>query len=150
MNRLSEKVYVSGLPSRWPKITRIPMLLANQIAGANRMKGDLYVLERGTSHNQSTNRCRFIAVAVATCWRWVFTKPRYRVRRIPNAKTACEMVPSTPARLLYRAVKSSVCCRWRAACRANCCACGCNVSSRGPVLLRVHRVRMAHPAQSFL
>ena len=48
-------------------LPREMMLLANQIAGANRAKGDLYVLERGTSHNQSTSRCRLMAVAVAMC-----------------------------------------------------------------------------------
>jgi hypothetical protein len=93
----------SGRPLAWPITTfEVPgvcsgsMLLANQVERANRAKGDRQVIERGTSPNHSTNCCRLMAAAVARCWRWVFTTSRYWVRRIPEAKTAWEMVPSTP------------------------------------------------------
>ena len=41
------------------------LLLAHEAASAHRVKGDVYVFERGTSHIQSIQRCRLMAVAIA-------------------------------------------------------------------------------------
>ena len=38
--------------------------------------------------------------AMQTCWSAVFAGPMWRLRCIPKARTPCESVPSTPARLL--------------------------------------------------
>jgi len=51
------------------------MLLANYAASAHRAKCAVDIFERGTSHNQSIQRCRLIAVAIAMWCRWVLTVP---------------------------------------------------------------------------
>src|SRR5262245_21262805 len=66
-------------------------------AGARAAKREGRVVARGRSSSHATIRSTFIAAAMATCCIWVFGKPRYRVRRNPNARTPCESVPSTPA-----------------------------------------------------
>jgi hypothetical protein len=84
-----------GRPLAWPITTcEVPgvysgsMVLANHVERATRATGDREVIARGTSPHHSTHGCRFMAAAVARGWRWVLTMPRYRVRRIPEAKTA--------------------------------------------------------------
>ena len=42
------------------------MLLAHYAASTNRAKWDVDVFARGTPHNQSIQRCRLMAVAIAT------------------------------------------------------------------------------------
>jgi hypothetical protein len=55
----------------------IKMLLANsQAAGARATKREVWVWEWLGSVNQVTSRTRFIAIAISTCWSWIFGKPR--------------------------------------------------------------------------
>ena len=68
--------------------------------GASAAKREVRVVARGVPANHATSRSTLIAVAIATCCKCVFSKPRYRVRRMPNARTPCESVPSIPARRL--------------------------------------------------
>src|SRR5919109_4812922 len=69
-------------------------------AGASAAKRELRVLARGRSSSHATRRSILIAAAIATCCKWVFATPQYRVRRRPKARTPWESVPSTPARRL--------------------------------------------------
>ena len=56
---------------------------------------------RGSSASQLLTRTKVMAVAVRICGRGVLTRPMYRARRSPKARTACDRVPSTPAHLAY-------------------------------------------------
>src|SRR5215213_1213445 len=56
------------------------------------------VRARGTPSSHRTTREAFIAAAVQTCCSPVLARPTYRLRRRPKARTACESVPSIPAR----------------------------------------------------
>src|SRR6266516_655480 len=62
-------------------------------------KWEIRVLATAGSSNQAKTRTMLIAVAHARCWRWVLARPSYRLRRIPNARTPCDIVASIPARL---------------------------------------------------
>ena len=66
--------------------------------GASAAKREVRVLARGRSSNHATSRSRFIAAAVATCWKCVFSSPRDLARRRPQLRTPWDSVPSTPAR----------------------------------------------------
>src|SRR5712691_4666905 len=68
-------------------------------AGARAAKREIRVLARGRSSSHATMRSILIAAAIATCCKWVFATPQYRVRRRPKARTPWESVPSTPARV---------------------------------------------------
>src|SRR5947209_18241647 len=75
-------------------------------------------------------RTRLRAAAMLRCWRWVFSWPIERERRMPKARTPCEIVASLPERAAYCLVKAGVVCRSRAACKAWYCSCGRTESSR--------------------
>src|SRR5215469_13741797 len=53
-------------------------------------------------------RTTLMAAAVATWCRCVRSCPMERERRNPMVRTPCEIVPSTPARVAYRVLKSLV------------------------------------------
>ena len=59
-------------------------------------KREVRVVARGWPVNHATSRSTLMAVAIATCCKWVLSRPRYRVRRRPKARTPCERVPSIP------------------------------------------------------
>src|SRR5215470_16994898 len=73
-------------------------------AGARAAKREVRVCARGRSSSHATRRSILMAAAIATCCRWVFAVPQYRVRRRPKARTPCERVPSMPARRLLIAL----------------------------------------------
>jgi hypothetical protein len=66
-------------------------------AGARAAKREVRVCARGRSLSHATMRSILMAAAIATCCKWVFATPQYRVRRRPKARTPWESVPSTPA-----------------------------------------------------
>src|SRR5262245_9043528 len=88
--------FVDG--KREPYAAALPGLRAP--AGARAAKREVRGVARGRSSSHATIRSTLTAAAMATWCMWVFGKPRYRVRRNPNARTPCESVPSTPARCL--------------------------------------------------
>src|SRR5262244_693238 len=57
------------------------------LAGARAAKRESRVVARGRPSSHATRRSILIAAAMATCCMWVLGKPRYRVRRNPNART---------------------------------------------------------------
>jgi hypothetical protein len=69
-------------------------------AGASAAKREVRVCARGRSSSQATLRSTWMAAAVATCCKWIFSSPRYLVSRSPYPRTPCDRVPSTPARRL--------------------------------------------------
>src|SRR5918999_746006 len=52
-------------------------------AGARAAKREVRVLARGRSSSHATRRSILIAAAIATCCKWGFATPQYRVRRRP-------------------------------------------------------------------
>src|SRR3954467_15917615 len=70
-----------------------------QAAAARAAKRVTRVLARGRPFSQCATRETLTAAAVQTCWRPVLARPMERLRRRPKARTPCESVPSTPARL---------------------------------------------------
>ena len=82
--------------------------------------------------------------------RRVLPSPMYRDRRtspmrLPSPK-GYPIVPSTPARRAYCALKTSVCCRCRAAWSASYWSWSCTCSPRGAVGEFTHRARTGHAA----
>ena len=69
------RLWLEGHHSQHPTGIHAMMLLANYAARANRAKCDGYVVACGTSHNQSIQRCRLIAVAIAIWCKWVLAMP---------------------------------------------------------------------------
>src|SRR5919108_1919438 len=93
-------------------------------AGASAAKREVRVFARGRSSNHATSRSRFIAAAVATCCKEVFSRPRYLAYRSPKLRTPWDSVPSTPARRLSPCFPSSLAYQARAASSASYCAWG--------------------------
>src|SRR5919198_6154609 len=62
-------------------------------AGARAAKREVRVLARGRSSSHATRRSILIAAAIAAGCKWVFSRPQYRVRRSPKARTPCDRVP---------------------------------------------------------
>src|SRR5216683_2855626 len=98
--------------------------------GARAAKRERRVCARGRSSSHATMRSILMAAAVATCCKWVFAKPQYRVRRRPKARTPWESVPSTPARRGYCRWPSSLAYQAWPACRASYCGRGWNLIVR--------------------
>jgi hypothetical protein len=112
--------------------------------GANGRITRANAARRVFSHATPPTRSRVIAAAVATCGRGGLACPTSRVRRHPNARTACEIVPSLPARFCYSALHSDVFSRWRA-----CGSVACD--SRGLLLMRLRlSLEVGHWLQSAL
>jgi hypothetical protein len=65
---------------------------------ASAAKREVRVGASGRPPNQAAKRSRLTAAAVATFCRPVLAKPRYRERRRPKVRTACDIVPSMPWR----------------------------------------------------
>ena len=93
-------------------------------AGASAAKREMRVCACGRSSSHATIRSTLIAAAVATCCKWVFSRPQYRVRRSPKARTPCERVPSIPARCAYWRWPSALAYHARMAWRASYCSWG--------------------------
>src|SRR5437016_3087801 len=100
----------------------------------------------GRSSSHATMRSILIAAAIATCCKWVFASPQYRVRRSPNARTPWERVPSMPARCPYCALPSALAYQVRASATASASARGGSPSRRPRRLARVHAARTGHGA----
>ena len=90
-----KKGCTTGKAERW---------LASQITRAHGAQGDGSVRDCGTFRTQSTYRCRVMEAAVAMCCRWGFMHPRYRVGRLPKAKTAWDSVSAMSARRVSMSV----------------------------------------------
>src|SRR5438132_461920 len=110
-------------------------------AGASAAKREIRVMAGGRSSSHATMRSILIAAAIATCCKWVFASPQYRVRRSPNARTPWERVPSMPARCPYCALPSALAYQVRASATASASARGGSPSLRPPRLARGHEVR---------
>src|SRR4029450_10516555 len=76
---------------RWPSTGDGPE--ERTYAGASAAKREGGGVARGRWASHATIRSTLIAAAMATCCIWVLAKPRYRVRRNPNAPTPCASVP---------------------------------------------------------
>jgi len=66
----------------------------------SRAKTEMRVCAGKTPAQWSVRRWRLMAHAIATFWRCVFCRPRYRDLRRPAERTPCENVPLMPARML--------------------------------------------------
>src|SRR5712691_1689509 len=65
-------------------------------AGARAAKREIRVMARGRSSSHATMRSILIAAAIATCCKWVFPTPQYRVRRRPKARPAADTAAGPP------------------------------------------------------
>src|SRR5258708_11690242 len=70
--------------------------------GIKAAKSDTRVFAACFPARQASKRITLMAAAVKRCERAVFGNPKYRVRRSPSERTACELVSSMPDRRAYR------------------------------------------------
>src|SRR5215470_5825755 len=109
--------------------------------GARAAKREVRVVARGRASSHATRRSILMAAAIATCCRWVFAVPQYRVRRSPKARTPCASVPSMPARCAYCALPSALAYQALASATAAASARGGSPSRRPRCVARVHAAR---------